>query len=132
MAKQKRRPANDRALKVYKSTNRREKNKIRKLTRYVEKNPNDKQAAKALASIKNEGYKPKIQSRGTGQTLVDKWIHKTSKRLQREVDHMLIFGSPVAESAKPPLAEKLLAMGYEPIGGKRNKRGHRTIKKAKT
>ena len=129
MAKQKRRPANDRAFKVYKAQNRRVKNKIRKLTNYLKDNPNDKQAAKALVDIKASGMPPKSVSRGTGQTLEEKRMAKLSGRINHQVMHDLRFNTAQVETAsKTPLWEKLASMGYVPLGRRVRSRGHRKLK----
>ena len=66
MAKKKRRPANDRALKKYKTNNQREKNKIRKLERHCKRHPNDKEGKKNLERIKKEGISDKKPPRKHG------------------------------------------------------------------
>lgn len=59
MAKQKRRPANDRAFKKYKSSNQRLKNKIAKLERHSKDHPEDEVGKENLARVKSKGIKDK-------------------------------------------------------------------------
>lgn len=63
-AKQKRRPANDRAFKKYKINNQREANKIKKLEKHLIRFPKDEQASKALKLILANGYPTKNVARG--------------------------------------------------------------------
>lgn len=56
MAKQKRRPANDRAFKKYTAQNQRYKNKIRKVERHIARHPNDEQAKNELDRLLKNGY----------------------------------------------------------------------------
>ncbi len=51
--KKKRGPSSTRYYAAYKLLNKRLTNKIKKLTAYVSKNPNDKQAAKSLRRIES-------------------------------------------------------------------------------
>lgn len=41
-------------FKIYRDSNRRIKNKVRKLESYTKKNPNDKQAQQALSKLKGD------------------------------------------------------------------------------
>lgn len=59
MAKQKRRPANDRAFKKYKTSNQRYKNKIAKLVRHVKEHPEDEVGKENLERVKSKGISDK-------------------------------------------------------------------------
>lgn len=63
---QKRRPANDRAFKKYKSNNQRLKNKIRKIERHIKRFPDDDLAKENLARIKKDGISDKMKPRTPG------------------------------------------------------------------
>ena len=63
---QKRRPANDRAFKKYKTNNQRLKNKIRKIQHHIKKFPDDKLAKENLARIEKNGISDKMKPRTPG------------------------------------------------------------------
>lgn len=60
---QKRRPANDKAFKKYKSTNARLNNKIRKIKKHCKKHPEDKQNAEALKRVEKGEISNKMPSK---------------------------------------------------------------------
>lgn len=83
----------------YKSELRRTKNKIRRLTAYVKKNPKDLQAAKALDKLKHDSTYTRKAGGGSGQTIASQRINKTEAKLRRAVAHREKFGQN--ESKKP-------------------------------
>lgn len=93
----------------YKGEMRRTKNKIRRLTAYVKKNPNDLQAAKALDKLKHDATYTRKAGGGNGQTLASQRINKTEAQLKRAMQHREKFGQN--ESKKPShsdIYEKML------------------------
>lgn len=76
----------------YKAESRRMKNKIRRLTNYVRKNPKDLQAAKALEGMKHDTTYKRKASGGSGQTINSQKLNKVEASLHRANEHRAKFG----------------------------------------
>ena len=113
MAKQKRRPANDRAFKKYKTGNQRLKNKIAKLERHVRKFPDDEVGKENLARVKSKGISPKRPPINNG---INKTVPKPKSR-------------PLPETAPRTAGEQLSELLGIPMPKPRKRRKPRITKK---
>lgn len=73
MAKQKRRPANDRAFKKYQAENKFAKNKVEKVKKHISKYPNDEQAKEALVRLTSEKIEYKRKASRSENTRGKVW-----------------------------------------------------------
>lgn len=88
---------------TYKAENRQEKNKIRRLKRYLKDNPNDLQAAAALKRLEGDGAKYTRNHRpsGKGQTIVGQEEAKTRATLARLRAHDEQFKQKASRKPSP-------------------------------
>lgn len=83
----------------YKAENRHAKNKIRRLRKYIMKNPNDEQAKSALSRLEKEVKYTRNHARGKTQSAHDRRLDSTIASVERGATHRATFGKN--ESTKP-------------------------------
>ncbi len=130
-AKKKRRPANDRSLKLYKGENRWLKNKARKIEKHLEKYPNDLQSLKVMKAI-DEGKGP-VYSRNKGPkghtwSPGEMWFAQVKGSIKGKVQHHLDFGANIDKTPSRPDWVKLLESLRSTPKIRVKRRGYRRVK----
>lgn len=115
MARQKRRPANDRASKLYAAEKRVEANKLKKLVRHVNKNPNDSQSKSALTRVSTAGYE---YNRARPKNINAKQVEQ-NKYIKRLADLLTIAKNRKAKTPETVTEQFLNLKGLQIPKGRR-------------
>ena len=131
MAKQKRRPANDRAGKKYQTENMWIKNKARKIEKHLAKHPNDLQSLAVMKSI-DAGKGPTYNRNNVPKKHTirpeDKWFAEQKAKVDKAFRHYAEFGGNIDKTPSKPDWVKILEPLIRKPKIKVKRRGHRRVK----
>ena len=112
----------------YKGEARFAKNKVRRLEKYVSRNPNDAQAKKALERLKKEAtYSRNTRKSGKGQTIASQRQGKLEASLRRASKHLEEFGQNRPKDPSENYMMLLMREAAEKLAGEIDKKLLRVI-----